>query len=69
MSEAARFRPGIALGRYLKDGRPTLLSNNQHTGALFINRNGTRLSARSVQKLVRAYAIKAAQTMNPRRLP
>jgi tyrosine recombinase XerC len=49
----------IALGRYLKDGRPTLLSNNQHTGALFINRNGTRLSARSVQKLVRAYAIKA----------
>lgn len=49
----------MALGRYLKDGRPQLMLDGQRIGALFLNRNGTRLSARSVQKLVRSYAIKA----------
>ena len=48
----------VALGAYLKNGRPQLQSD-QRSAALFLNRDGTRLSARSVQKLVRSYAIKA----------
>jgi site-specific recombinase XerD len=46
-----------ALDRYLRDGRPYLASGKE--GAMFLNRLGGRLSARSVQTMVRQYAIKA----------
>ena len=56
-----------ALESYLRDGRPALLlaaiernaRTSPHTTALFINRSGGRLSARSVQTLVKHYAIAA----------
>jgi tyrosine recombinase XerC len=48
-----------AISQYLKDGRPHLLPGRIRSGALFLNRDGGRLSARSVQKLVRHYAMKA----------
>jgi tyrosine recombinase XerC len=43
-----------ALRRYLREGRPRLARGAQT--ALFLNRDGGRLSARSVQLLVRKYA-------------
>lgn len=43
-----------ALRRYLREGRPRLARGAQK--ALFLNRDGERLSARSVQLLVRKYA-------------
>ena len=47
-----------ALALYLRDVRPTLA--NQHSGsALFLNRNGDRLSSRSIQEKVRRYAARA----------
>ena len=47
-----------ALALYLRDVRPKLV--NQHSGsALFLNRNGARLSSRSIQEKVRRYAVKA----------
>ncbi len=46
-----------ALDRYLESGRPALLAKTEH--ALFLNRFGGRLTARSVQTMVRRYAIKA----------
>jgi site-specific recombinase XerD len=46
-----------ALELYLRDGRPRLVSGKQE--ALFLNRFGGRLTARSVQSLVRKYATKA----------
>ncbi len=52
-------RPAVeALRRYLAQGRPALARSPQE-GALFLNRDGRRLSARSVQAIVRAYAQKA----------
>lgn len=48
-----------AIKGYLRDGRPQLLSGKARSGALFLNRDGGRLSVRSVQKLVRSYAVKA----------
>ncbi|MEX2236092.1 MAG: site-specific tyrosine recombinase/integron integrase [Dehalococcoidia bacterium] len=48
-----------AISQYLKDGRPRLLPGHTRSAALFLNRDGGRLSARSVQKLVRSYAVKA----------
>ncbi len=48
-----------ALHRYLVAGRPALL-RNPHEQALFLNmRDGRRLSARSVQAIVRHYAQRA----------
>jgi integrase/recombinase XerC len=47
---------GAALDRYLGAGRPALVSGRE--SALFLNRFGGRLTARSVQTLVRRYAIK-----------
>ena len=47
----------LALDRYLKDGRPALASKRE--AALFLNRRGGRLTARSVQTIVRTHAIKA----------
>jgi site-specific recombinase XerD len=46
-----------ALQRYLRSGRPELVLEKE--SALFLNRFGGRLTARSVQALVRKYAIKA----------
>ncbi len=46
-----------ALGRYLVDGRPRLQRNP--SPALFLNRDGKRLSVESVQYLTRTYAAKA----------
>ncbi|MFQ5934000.1 MAG: site-specific tyrosine recombinase/integron integrase [Dehalococcoidia bacterium] len=45
-----------ALERYLVSGRPELL-NGKQAEALFLNRYGNRLSVRSVQNIVRRYAI------------
>jgi integrase/recombinase XerC len=44
--------------RYLAAGRPALAVRAKET-ALFLNRSGGRLSARSVQTMVRRYAVKA----------
>jgi len=46
-----------ALDRYLEDGRPGLAAGKE--SALFLNRSGGRLSARSVQTIVRRQAVKA----------
>jgi integrase/recombinase XerC len=47
-----------ALERYLRAGRPALASAREEP-ALFLNRLGGRLSVRSVQTIVRAYATRA----------
>ncbi|MGQ9572172.1 MAG: site-specific tyrosine recombinase/integron integrase [Dehalococcoidia bacterium] len=47
-----------ALQRYLRQGRPTLVQRPQER-ALFLNRQGGRLSARAVQLMVRRCALKA----------
>jgi len=46
-----------ALKRYLAKGRPNLAVGSEE--ALFLNRDGARLSARSIQKIVREHALKA----------
>jgi site-specific recombinase XerD len=46
-----------ALQRYLKSGRPKLAKGTEQ--ALFVNRDGTRLSTRSIQQIVRRHALKA----------
>lgn len=46
-----------ALRRYLREGRPKL--SREREAALFVNRDGRRLSGRSVQKIVRNHALKA----------
>jgi site-specific recombinase XerD len=46
-----------ALERYLARGRPLLVASNEP--ALFLNRAGGRLTVRSVQSIVRKYAMKA----------
>jgi site-specific recombinase XerD len=48
-----------AIERYLMDGRPEL-TGKEKTAAFLLNRAGGRLSSRSVQTLVRQYAVKAA---------
>jgi len=45
------------LRRYLSEGRPKLATGAEE--ALFLNRDGNRLSGRSVQKVVRKHALKA----------
>jgi site-specific recombinase XerD len=54
-----------ALQGYLKHGRPELVAGKEE--ALFLNRFGGRLTARSVQNIVRKYATKAGlpQTVHP----
>ncbi len=47
-----------ALRRYLRDGRPALVRRPQER-ALFLNKQGGRLSARAVQIMVRRCALKA----------
>lgn len=46
-----------ALQHYLSEGRPKL--GAVETQALFLNRDGRRLSGRSVQKIVRGHALRA----------
>jgi integrase/recombinase XerC len=46
-----------ALRRYLADGQPKLASGED--SALFLNRDGNRLSGRSVQQIVRRHALRA----------
>jgi tyrosine recombinase XerC len=46
-----------ALRRYMTEGRPKLTT--AETQALFLNRNGDRLSGRSVQQIVRRHALRA----------
>ena len=48
----------MALKRYLVEARP-LLGRGNDEQALFLNRGGGRLSTRSVQILVRKYALRA----------
>ncbi len=51
-------RPAVqALQRYLREGRPKLAREGE--AALFVNRDGGRLSGRSVQKIVRKFALLA----------
>lgn len=47
------------LRRYVLEGRPHLLSKRADDSALFVNRLGTRLTARSVQSILQKCAIKA----------
>jgi integrase/recombinase XerC len=47
-----------ALRRYLREGRPALVRRS-HERALFLNKQGGRLSARAVQIMVRRCALKA----------
>ena len=46
-----------AIQRYLREGRPKLAREGE--AALFVNRDGGRLSGRSVQKIVRKFALLA----------
>lgn len=48
----------IALSNYLSQGRPKL-AGKKVSGALFLNRNGGRLTERMVQKILSKYASKA----------
>lgn len=60
-------RPAVAsLEAYLRDGRPRLASP-QPEAALFINRFGKRLTARSVQLLIKRHALAAgiAEDVHP----
>ena len=51
-------RPAVeSLRRYLSQGRPKLARDREQ--ALFVNRDGGRLSGRSVQKMVRRHALRA----------
>ncbi len=45
-----------AITTYLNDGRLKLLKGDRAVGALFLNRSGGRLSARSVQKILDKYS-------------
>lgn len=47
-----------ALENYLRDARPKLVGRRP-VAAVFLNRYGGRLSARSIQEMVRQYAMKA----------
>ncbi|MFY9186859.1 MAG: tyrosine recombinase XerC [Bacillota bacterium] len=49
-----------ALAKYLERGRPKLALKGKEPKALFLNRNGTRLSARAVQIMVNKYIDKAS---------
>jgi integrase/recombinase XerC len=50
-----------ALERYLKEGRPGLVGGKK-SPALFINRRGSRLTTRSVERMIVHYAKKAGLT-------
>lgn len=48
-----------ALDDYLSDGRPRLAADAASDAPLFVNRYGSRLSRRSIEKIVRNYAARA----------
>jgi integrase/recombinase XerC len=48
-----------AIRRYLREFRPELLIDRPKTDALFLNRYGRRLTQRSVQNIVKEYALQA----------
>lgn len=48
-----------ALDRYLKEGRPKLVSKTARTDALFLNHHGARLSRQGFWKILKALAKKA----------
>ena len=50
----------MALNNYITNGRPALLDAKTDRGALFLNKNGGRLSERMVQKMLAKYARIAA---------
>ena len=55
-------RPGAAaVQRYTERGRPCLVAT-RHTEALLLNRYGGRLSGRSIEEIVRRYALRAGLT-------
>ncbi|UMZ73349.1 Tyrosine recombinase XerC [Natranaerofaba carboxydovora] len=49
-----------AIVRYLEEGRGQLLKRENETKALFLNKNGSRLSVRSIRRRVNKYIKKAA---------
>ncbi len=56
-----------SIGKYLKSGRPQLAAANRSepdTPALFLNRWGTRLTDRSVRRLLEKYAQRLAHTID-----
>jgi integrase/recombinase XerC len=60
-----------ALDAYVADGRPVLRhprSGKQDAGAIFLNRHGQRLTARSVQRLVERCALLAGTEATPHSL-
>ncbi|HVL80054.1 MAG TPA: site-specific tyrosine recombinase XerD [Actinomycetota bacterium] len=48
-----------AVGRYLVQGRPSLLARSRGTAALFVSARGSRLSRQSAWKVVKRYAGRA----------
>jgi tyrosine recombinase XerC len=50
-----------ALSKYIKDGRPKM-SSGKKSPALFINRRGSRITTRSVERMIVFYAKKAGLT-------
>jgi len=50
------------LGEYLERGRPVLLSRaRRRSNALFLNRWGSRISSRSVRRILETYLLKSGQ--------
>jgi len=57
----------MAIGKYLKSGRPQLAAkckDGLDQGALFLNHRGTRLSDRSIRRLLDKYARQLANLIN-----
>ena len=46
----------MALKKYLRKGRPKLLDGKKKNSAFFLNRDGGRLSERSIQRMLEKYA-------------
>lgn len=53
-------RAAQAVSQYIADGRNTSVRNDRGQGAVFLNRNGGRLTAGSVRRLVHKYIDKTA---------
>lgn len=59
-----------ALQEYINSGRPYLMKNHAPASALFVNKYGTRLSARSVRNIINKYVRQVAlnQKVSPHTL-
>ncbi|MGC9064624.1 MAG: site-specific tyrosine recombinase/integron integrase, partial [bacterium] len=53
-----------SLERYLREARPMLVRNKRED-ALFLNKNGTRLSSRSVERMVERYGYGIGKDISP----